>query len=245
MSIAITGSTITYDNIEKAILLYIKRYCKNIGVIRNDIPVHFNKTHRFMYSLGFENKQVNGKKNQDLPLILGTYCLTLSYDSKQNQRLKNVPEKTVEKNIEQLFLKNGLNKNKNIAKIEDLLRLIQIVLKFFSKKILRVYFPLTNNYAYFYDGLSKESEDVAYTIAPINISNSDNITILLKQFYTNLIGLDDSTNKNNANLFYSLLYKIDLKDITNEYYKVDKNDNTNDVINKTKLAKPELQINIT
>jgi hypothetical protein len=82
MSIAITGSIITYDNIEEAILLYIKRYCKNIGVIRNDIPVHFDKTHRFMYSLGFENKNENGTtdKSQNLPLILGTYCLTLTYD---------------------------------------------------------------------------------------------------------------------------------------------------------------------
>lgn len=242
MSIAITGSTITYSNIKEAILLYIKRYCKNIGVIRNDIPVHFDKTHRFMYSLGFENKQVvKGQISQGLPLILGTYCLTLTYDSDQNQRLKNVSEEIVKKNIEQLFLKNGLNKDKNIAKLEDLLRLIQIILKFFSKKILRIYFPLTNNYAYFYDGLSKESENVSYTIAPIDISHESNIKTLLKAFYTNLIGLDNSTNKNNANLFYSLLYKIDLKNIKNEYYK----DATSDVTNKAKLAKNELQINIT
>jgi hypothetical protein len=74
MSIAITGSTITYGNIEEAILLYIKRYCKNIGVIRNDIPVHFDKTHRFMYSLGIKSEKHNAA------LILGTYCLTLTYD---------------------------------------------------------------------------------------------------------------------------------------------------------------------
>lgn len=239
MSIAITGSTITYGNIEEAILLYIKRYCKNIGVIRNDIPVHFDKTHRFMYSLGIKSENYNA------PLVLGTYCLTLTYDPSQNGRLNIVPEDVIRKNIRQLFLKNGLANNKNIAKIEDLLRLIQIILKFFSKKILRVYFPLTNSYTYFYDGLSKESENIAYTIAPINISDKSNITTLLNAFYTNLIGLDDSTNKNNANLFYSLLYKIDLKDIKNEYYKVDKNDETNDVTNKTKLAKPEFQINIT
>jgi hypothetical protein len=108
---------------------------------------------------------------------------------------------------------------------------------------------LTNSYTYFYDGLSKQSEDVTYTIAPINIrdknNNKNNIEVLLTSFYTNLIGLDESTNKNNANLFYSLLYKIDLRNITNEHYIVDENDDTNDVINKTKLAKPELQINIT
>jgi hypothetical protein len=84
MSIAITGNIITYQNIKDAILMYIKRYCKNVGVIRNDIPVHYDKTHRFMYSLGFENKNETGSanKNQNLPLILGTYCLTLTYDPK-------------------------------------------------------------------------------------------------------------------------------------------------------------------
>lgn len=195
--IAQPASLLTLSEIIDAVRFYIIRNCKNVEYYKNDIPIHFNDKKTIQYSY-----LIKGSNTYNVC----TNAITILYNNNNNKLFKIVDVSIIDSNIRQIFAKNGLyNFSAKFSKLDDILKCCFVILELFKQKILRVYFPLTNNYSYFYKGNSTTNDSMNYIVTTPTLSIN-----MYNQFLSYLTGCN--VNSNNAvekiNLFFSFLYTI-------------------------------------
>lgn len=221
--IAQPASLLTLSEIIDAVRFYIIRNCKNVEYYKNDIPIHFNDKKTIQYSY-----LIQGSNTYNVC----TNAITILYNENNNRLFKIVDVSIIDSNIRQIFAKNGLyNFSAKFSKLEDILKCCFVILELFKQKILRVYFPLTNNYSYFYKGNSTTNDSMNYIITAPELSID-----MYKQFLSYLTGCNVSNNAvEKINLFFSFLYTINAKAINFDNMK-DENTTNPDLLYKHDLA---------
>lgn len=218
--------SLTAQDIKDALLLFIIKNCKNIEFYKNDIPIHFNDTKRIQYTYISLKPPTSTRGDYSESYNINSAVLTLNYDTKNNKMFELTTAEIIKNNINSIFQKNGIYTfTSKITKIEDIIKCCYIALELIKRKVLRVYFPLTNNYCYFYDATSKSFDSMAYFISDdyINLSREDSIRYSYMKFLDYITGhTSENTNQrsihNKINLFYSFLYNVTINILDSTKY---------------------------
>lgn len=196
-------TNINYNDICDTLYFFIAKNCKNIEKYHNNIPQHFDNDKILHYSYIV--------KNGTLGFISQTNYIKISYNKNQNKIFNTVSKNTVIQNINTFFQNNNIFNNFKIASINDIIKCCFVSLEFIKQNIIRVYFPLSDSYCYFYKG---DEQILVKNIPTINLSTEQHIEKTFKNFLSYLTGCtvkkksDGTETVTKENILYSFLYTI-------------------------------------
>lgn len=205
-------TNITYKGIADMLYNFILKNCKNIGKsYHNTIPTHFNNTKNIQYSYinSYIDKKSIGYNSQ-------TNYITIKYDTKANNFFNLISDPNIIKtNIKQIFNTNNIFWSDNetsetgtLIELKDIIKCCFIILEFLQQNVLRVYFPLTDSYSYFYKA---SNSDCNVEIPNFNLLNETDIINTFKIFLEYFTGCKIEQNEKTItykNIIYSFLYTI-------------------------------------